>query len=868
MQSEPDIHPSTLPHHPAWDLLEEVLEEGGGCLLILDSQDHFARAGTSFLERFQLQQERAAGRCLADLIGPDLARALLEGEDVWLPGAGGEGPPQLFRVRRREVLSDGRQILALVMRRPSPTLAPWEHEDAGLEALPVPFLWLDTEGRIAWSNRHFLELSQRTEKEVRKKPWWGFLPKREREGVEALWRDRRQRPDPWKLESRILLPNGIELPVRLHLQGVTGGCLVTFQEASRERRLRSELVELQKDHFRAQEMAHIGTWSWDLRQGIFRLSQQACRIYDLNSGYFQGHESDLEKLPFHAEDREFVLQALRKAKEEHHLQSLRFRVVNRQGRIRTVELEARLERDIDGKPVRLFGTLRDITHLSKTERELQLLARAIEQTSDAIVVTDVKGHITYVNPAFCKITGFQESEALGRPASLLSSGLHEPEFYRDLWQTILDGRPWMGMFTNRRKDGSLYREEASITPVLGDHGVIEHFVMVARDATAQHQWEEQIQQIQRMESAGRLASGVAHDFNNLLTPILGYAEIMLYDTSPGDTGFKELDEIRKAAERAKEMVGKLRAIGREQPLKMEVMDPNLVIRGLEDMLRRSLRDDVVFELQLAEDLPNIHADSLQLERVLVNLAINAQDSMPDGGTLRILSKTASLDRRFVRTHPGAHPGLQVELVIEDSGQGMAPEVLKHAFEPFYTTKEEGTGLGLAIVHGIIQQHGGHIQIETGLGHGTCFHLYLPAVQAQANPHRPIGQQKFINGHQRRALVVDDDASVVELLQAVLQSAGFAVETASGGEQVLERRQQGPIPVDLLITDVVMPKMSGLDLEKKLREFHPEMKVLFTSGYFDIQRYRIRKGPQHAFLAKPFNMKELTSAIRGLMESQV
>ena len=514
------------------------------------------------------------------------------------------------------------------------------------------------------------------------------------------------------------------------------------------------------------------------------------------------------------------------------------------------------------------GVDRDITERRKREQELVRLAAAVEQTADSILITDVDGNIQYVNPAFERITGYSEAEALGRNARLLRSDKNSSQVYEDLWRTIKRGDIWVGQLTNRRKDGTYFDQHVTISPVRDDSGKVVNYVAVKQDRTAQLQVERQLQQSQRLEAIGQLAGGVAHDFNNLLTAILGYSELSLRRLKPDDRIAHHVNEIRKAAERAAALTRQLLAFSRKQILEPRILNLNSVVSDLNQMLRRLIGEDIDLVTRFDEDLKSVKADPTKMEQVIMNLIINARDAMPRGGKLIIETHNATMSPGYNVHRQALAAGEYVVLAVTDTGVGMNAETQTHIFEPFFTTKEcgKGTGLGLSMVYGIVKQSEGYIRVRSELGEGTTFEVYLPSVEAVADPQsRPLHEP--IETGSETLLLVEDDSSVRRVTARLLKSAGYIVIEAESGKEALYAISKYP-KIDLVISDVVMPEMGGRELAEKLRHLIPGTRMLFMSGYEDDAVLRAEVAEKEiGFLEKPFTPQTLTRKVRDMIEDR-
>ncbi len=512
---------------------------------------------------------------------------------------------------------------------------------------------------------------------------------------------------------------------------------------------------------------------------------------------------------------------------------------------------------------------RDVTERRRNEEKLRKLSRAVEQAADVVVMTNREGTIEYVNPAFEKLTGYASEEALGQNPRFLKSGTHDAHFYQELWQTILRGEVYRGVMINRKKSGELYYAEKTVTPVLDAAGQITHFISNDRDITERRKLEEQLAQVQKMDAIGQLAGGVAHDFNNLLMVISSYAELMMDALAPDSALRHHGEEILKAARRAADLTRQLLTFSRKQVQTLRVLDLNSVLQEFCKTLPRLIGEDMQLSLQLGRELWPIKADPVQIEQIVMNLATNARDAMPHGGQLSIETRNVELDEAYCRTQPDATPGEHILLAVSDSGSGIDPAILPHIFEPFFTTKEKGkgTGLGLATIYGIVKQSGGHITVHSEVAAGTTFKIFLPrapAAVARAEPAARTSQQ--LRGNETVLLVEDEDA-VRESEREYLEQHGYTVLAAPNGLAALELAAGCGRAIHLLVSDVVMPGMSGGELGEKLVAQRPGLKVLYVSGYAEttVMQHGLAELDSR-FLHKPFTLKALTAKIREVLDA--
>ena len=539
------------------------------------------------------------------------------------------------------------------------------------------------------------------------------------------------------------------------------------------------------------------------------------------------------------------------------------------GERRWARVTATPDHDGDGHLEQILITIVDITDHKRQEAERLKLIAAIEQSGETVVITDKDGIIQYVNPAFVTSTGYTREEAIGQSPKILASGKQDDDFYYKMWQTIAAGEIWFGQFVNRRKDGTLYTEDANISPVIDPNGNIVNYVAIKRDITKQLKLEAQFRQAQKMESVGRLAGGVAHDFNNLLTVINGYSELLLNSVDGEHPMRASLEEIQQAGERSAALTKQLLAFSRRQVLAPAIIDLNRVVRDSEKMLKRLIGEDIELTTDLSSDIYPVKADPGQLEQVIFNLAVNARDAMPRGGRLKLATENVILGESYSLVAPHLEPGDYVQLSVSDSGTGMTPEVQENLFEPFFTTKSsgQGTGLGLAVVHGVVEQSGGYVEVVSELGVGSTFLIYFPrSVDHSAHLKRSAKQAEPPKGKET-ILLVEDDIAVQMLSREILQHCGYTVLVASTPEEALKIVKATAGSIDLLVTDVIMPEIAGPLLADMVSAITPDIKVMFISGYTNeaMQNHGIDQSKVN-FLQKPFAVTDLANAVRKVLDN--
>jgi two-component system, cell cycle sensor histidine kinase and response regulator CckA len=628
-------------------------------------------------------------------------------------------------------------------------------------------------------------------------------------------------------------------------------------------------------------------------RALFDASPDAITVMDLEMNFVMGNRHGLEIWGQDSLDQALVRKAMEYIVPEDQPRVMAtMKELMTTGRTQTFETtmikqdgtrfpslnSAALIRDAEGRPQAIFGIARDITALKQAEAELRQSEQKFRLMAETIqdvfwIATPRIGKTLYVSPGFEYIWG-RTSEALYRHPKLFLETVH-PEDQERVKADITTARersiPWSHEYRIIRPDGTVHWIQNRGFPILDDQGRVTLFTGVATDITEHKALEQQLLQAQKMEAVGRLAGGVAHDFNNLLMAITGYGELMRTKVHQDDPLYGHLENILKAGERAAALTHQLLTFSCQQIIKPQVIDLNRVVLDLEPMLRRLIGEDLYLEVVTDRRPGVVKADPGQMGQIIMNLVLNARDAMAQGGQLTL--KTAAVDlTEGCHTRFGlAPPGAYVKLVVQDTGAGMDEAIQAHIFEPFFTTKEKGkgTGLGLSTVYGIVKQSGGYLDLESSPGAGSTFSIYLPRLEANVlPPMAKIPITASFHGEET-VLLVEDEDMLRGLLAKFLRLYGYTVlEARHGGEALLTcERHQGPI--HLMVTDVVMPQMSGRELADRLTPLRPEMKIIYMSGY--TEDALVQHGVADlsmAFIQKPFKPVELARRVRAVLHPPV
>ncbi|MBF0278326.1 MAG: PAS domain S-box protein [SAR324 cluster bacterium] len=521
----------------------------------------------------------------------------------------------------------------------------------------------------------------------------------------------------------------------------------------------------------------------------------------------------------------------------------------------------------EGKTANLLYVT-DITNRKQAEEDRMKLETAIEQAAETIAITDVNGVIEYVNPSFEKTSGYSSEEAIGKTHNILNSGKQSAEFYKQQWDVILSGKVWKNQIINKKKNGELYTESITISPVIDQKGVITHFISHKRDITQELDLENQLRQSQKLESMGILAGGIAHEFNNLLSPILGYTEMLLEEQSEKMLDYSPLQEISNAGQRAKALVQQILTFSRKSASERKPVQLAEIVEEAMQFLLHTLPSSISISTDIDPNLPEIFASPHEIHQVLLNLCINASHAMPKNGALKIELKNKgfcqlrNMEGKIISNH-------FVCLSIEDNGIGIDQGTLEHIFDPFFTTKDvgEGTGLGLSVVLGIVDQHGGVIEVFSEIGKGTTFQVYLPISQEENTDVSDTASLEILRGKES-ILLVDDEPIVQKMVKVMLDKMGYQVFSFTDCYEMLASFEKSPQDFDLILTDYTMPKMTGVQLAKQIKQIRSDIPIVIMTGFNqEVSEENIPNFGIDGFLMKPFQKEEISQLLRKMLDNR-
>ena len=641
-----------------------------------------------------------------------------------------------------------------------------------------------------------------------------------------------------------------------------------------EEKLRKNAARLEE----AQRLAQIGYWQWDIKTGDVEWSEGVFSIFQQDPDTFKPQIDSIMALSPWPEDHKREQELMKKAVQNHETGTYEQRFLLPDGQTGYYLSTFQGMYDKNDELIAMRGTVQDITSRKRYEEALRIsesrFRELVEMLPEAIFETTIDLNIIFANQRAHDLFGYtREDLAAGLNGVDMIAPRDRSRLLDNMAKHLNGLNEGPREYTAQKKDGTTFPILFHAGPIIKD-GEATGFRGILFDITEQknvemekNRLEEQYRQAQKVESIGRLAGGVAHDLNNLLTPILGYSEILMEDLASDPLYEEPVEEINKAALGARELVSQLLAFGRKQTLEYKTLDMNKIVKGVEKLLHHTIREDIDIKISVSDTPQTIKADIVQMEQVILNMAINARDAMPDGGILTIETDTVIHDESYVKKHFGVKTGAFVMLAISDTGCGMDEETRVKIFEPFFSTKgKQGTGLGLATVYGTVKQHGGNIFVYSEPGKGTTFKVYLPFHgDIPLDSLKSKTDVQYRNRGSETILLAEDNKKVRTFTQRILKEQGYKVLEAVDGNNALELLDSYEGVVHLLLTDVIMPGMNGRDLYKKASLKRPDLKVLYMSGYTDavIDHHGILEEGL-SFIQKPFSLDKFSAKIREVL----
>jgi two-component system cell cycle sensor histidine kinase/response regulator CckA len=650
-----------------------------------------------------------------------------------------------------------------------------------------------------------------------------------------------------------------------------GDVWVVVQSDITDHKLFEDALRLSEESMRlAQSAGQVAVWDWNIRTKQANANAEFYKMFGIDPSRQHSYQDFLSAV--HPEDRSYLEDAMQAALHHGIEYAPEFRIVRSDGSVRWIQSRGQRKLSPDGTPIRMMGSSIDITDSKKAEEANLRLASIVQSSPDAIISETLEGIITSWNAGACEMYGYTAAETIGRPFDFLLPPEKSGEF-SELLEKITRGEIVHQLETERvRKDGKRLQISLTLSPLRDVSGKITGTSAIARDITERKALEGQLLHAHKMEAVGRRAGGMAHDFNNILGIIMGYVELAQETVMLDAPLAKQLSGIQKAAHRAAALTRQLLAFSRKQVMQPAVLNLNDLVSGITSMMSRLIGENIELSVKHGKELNAIKADPMQIEQVIINLAVNARDAMPNGGKLTISTSNVVLDNNFLQQHPPVIPGEYVMLSVTDTGCGMTEEVKSHLFEPFFTTKGpgQGTGLGLSIIYGIVKQSGGYILAESKVSCGASFKICIPKYEGPMQASLLAPQKSLVESRvYETILLVEDEPALLEMMGAVLDGSGYNVLIATSAEEAMQVSESFGRHIDLLITDIILRAgMDGTKLAAKLHVRRPETRVLFMSGYSDaLIRAAQHEDIKSVLLEKPFTANALRYKVREILNPE-
>lgn len=629
------------------------------------------------------------------------------------------------------------------------------------------------------------------------------------------------------------------------------------------------LEEAEESLDSAQKIGHVGNWSLDLKSKQLWASDGLLRLFGISEDEFDGTMESLVK-HMHRDDRAVFQKYIERTASDLSHSSMDYRIILPGGEMRHLHEEADVVISSDGSRKRLVGVIRDITGKKERESKLVMLSNALEQAGEAVLISDSSNNILYVNKTFTVVTGYSLDEVIGKNPKILSSGRQGKAFYQKMWEEIRVRGVWKGRIYNKRKNGDVYPEQIHIRAIRNEQGEIINYAAVFSDITDQIRLEGRLRESQKMEAVGTLVGGIAHDFNNILAAITGNLYLMKKDVEDRPAVIEKIVSIEDESFRAAAMIAQLLTFARKDVVHMDDISITDLFNTTYQLAHVTVPESVDLEWEGSSEELRVRADENQIKQIILNLVNNARDATEEleKPVIRVSLSRYIPDTIFRDRHPHASADAYACIEVLDNGMGIARDTLPHIFEPFYTTKSvgKGTGLGLAMVYGSIQQHGGIIEVDSEIDKGTRFQIYLPMVDnSEHESHEEKTWSGVSRGNGETILVVDDEEIVRNVARDLLTSLNYKVLEAGDGESAIDVFKANRVDIGLVILDVVMPRMGGVQAAEKIRSLLPNMPIIFATGYDqDSVLEDVEGWTNITILSKPYRAMQISAAIREML----
>ena len=639
-----------------------------------------------------------------------------------------------------------------------------------------------------------------------------------------------------------------------------------------EKEVRNKIIQLEEAEESldsAQKVGRVGNWSLNVETKELWASDGLLKLFGIKRDQFDGTLDSLVK-HMHRDDREVFQKCIDRTISDSMHESLDYRIILPGGEMRFLHEEADVVTSDTGDRRRLVGVVQDVTEKRGREEKLNMLSNALEQAGEAVLITDNSNNIRYVNNTFSLVTGYAPEDVLGKNPNILSSGRQGKAFYQKMWEEIRVRGVWKGRIYNKRKNGEVYPEQIHIRAIRNDQGDISNYAAVFSDITDQIKLENRLRESQKMEAVGTLVGGIAHDFNNILAAITGNLYLIKKDVEDRPKVAEKIASIEDESFRAAKMIAQLMTFARKDIVHMEEISISDLFKAAYQLAHVTVPESVKLEWNNAPEELKVRADENQITQIILNFVNNARDAIEESEKPEIkvnLSKVTP-DDGFRNRHPSASADFYACIEVSDNGVGIAKDTLSHIFEPFYTTKSvgKGTGLGLAMVYGSIQQHGGIIEVDSETGKGSRFRIYLPLIDG-GDVKLPEDKtwSGVALGNGETILVVDDEDIVRNVARDLLSSINYKVLEAADGASAIDIFKANRVDIGLVILDVVMPRMGGVQAAEIIRSVSPNMPIIFATGYDqDSVLEGVADWSNIAILGKPYRVKQISMAIKELI----